>query len=160
VLSTENFTLITKLYALHMLDCRRAEFSKYATRKLQVQDDNDPEQQRRDRERVLELMLSKEQVVSLIYAKSAAAVTVGSPQKATGFGAAGSPGAMDGMVNGLLDLNFGATPSWVSTAGSAHDAETSSPLIGTAGVEGDNSASHRGEFFADKLPAIAPPARK
>jgi hypothetical protein len=125
-----------------------------------VDDDNDAEQQRRDRERILELMLSKEQVVALIYAKTqaAAAAAPGSPTKTTGFGTSSSPtaAAMEGVVNGLLDLNFSSNPSWTSGAGT-HDSESSSPHA--AGVDGDN-ASHRGEFFSDKLPPLVPPGRK
>lgn len=110
-------------------------------------------------------MLSKKQVVALIYAKSglgAVPAGLGSPQKTgttTGFGATGSPNAaMEGVVNGLLDMNFGASPSWVSGSGSTHEGETGSPHLVPGGDADTNS--HRGDFFADKLPAIAPPPRK
>ena len=163
---------------------RRADFSKYATKKLQVQDDNDPEQQRRDRERVLELMLSKEQVVSLIYAKSGVgAVPKGpsSPLKtATTLGGTGSPNstALDetAALTGILDLNFGlSNPSWTSGSAVQVDSENASPpplsyphpqahppQSQPQPLESElEGSSQRGDFASDKLPAIAPlPGRR
>jgi hypothetical protein len=135
---------------------RRADRTKYGARRAEVTDKFEIEQQeRRDRERVLELLLSKEQVVALIYAKSGATATNAvplSPTKtnaAVGYGMTGSPTAgMDGVVNGLLDLNFGSNPSWAS-GGS---------------VNGDNvqgeSDTAREESLMDKLPPLIPPSRK
>lgn len=139
---------------------RRAEVSKYANKKLVIHDDNDPEQLRRDRERVLELLLSKEQVVALIYAKNASHTAPSSPTKTTtasafGGGSAGSPSG-DGVVNGLLDLNFGGNQSWTCGGGSARG-------LGSAGsLQGDEGGSARGDdnSFGDKLPAINASARK
>lgn len=114
-------------------------------------DDNDPETQRRDRERVLELLLSKEQVVALIYAKSGVSASNAlpvplSPAKNTsGFGASSSPSAsMDGVVNGLLDLNFGGNPtsSWAS------------------GDNNNESDTAREDSQMEKLPPLVPPSRK
>lgn len=123
--------------------------TKYANKRLVIQDDNDPEQLRRDRERVLELLLSKEQVVSMIYARNAAQTGPSSPTKtttATAFGAsAGSPSGMEGVVNGLLDLNFASNQSW--TSGSATNLDAG----------GDDN---REDNYGDKLPAINAPSRK
>lgn len=126
--------------------------SKYANKKLVIHDENDPEQLRRDRERVLELLLSKEQVVAMIYAKTAVMTAPSSPTKTTAsaFGPSGSPSGMDGVVNGLLDLNFGSNnqPSW--TSGS------------TTGLDGNTQGGddNREDNYGDRLPAINPPGRK
>jgi len=127
---------------------RRAEYAKYATKKIVQPDDNDPETLRRDRERVLELLLSKEQVVALIYAKSGVTASNAlpmplSPTKTTaGFGVSGSPSAsMDGVVNGLLDLNFGGNASWASG-------------------ENNETDTAREDSQMEKLPPLVPPSRK
>jgi len=78
---------------------RLEAFSKYTNKKMKVIED-DADQQARDRERVLELLLSKEQVVNLIYSKSNA-VAKGHFTQAPGSPSSG----MEGMAVGLMDLD-------------------------------------------------------
>lgn len=96
---------------------------------------------------MLELLLSKEQVVALIYAKSGVTASNALPmplsptKTASGFGVSGSPSAsMDGVVKGLLDLNFSGNPSWTS--------------------DNNESDTAREESQMEKLPPLVPPSRK
>jgi len=115
-------------------DNRQRDLDKYTMKKLKLEEDDDPEQQAHDRERVLELLLSKEAVIHLIYQKSSAAGSgsmamsgkVQSFQKAPPSpGSAGEDGAGGNVGIGLTDLE-GSSP----TAGGEFDdsAPTSSKL--------------------------------
>ena len=97
-------------------------------------------------------------MVALIYAKSGLNASTAlpvpmSPTKAS-FGVSGSPNAnMDGVVNGLLDLNFGTNPTW--TGGTGDSASYSE--FGSNNNETDTAQE---ENQMEKLPPLVPPGRK
>lgn len=139
--------------------CRKADLLKYTTKKLSTLqcDDNDPEQQRRDRERVLELMLSKDQVVSLIYAKSAMTAVPNMPvspiktSSTAGYNTTSSPttaAGMEGVVNGLLDMNFSSTSVWNNN----NNSNNGSSGGGNEGVS--SGGEGKVENVPEKLPSI------
>lgn len=88
-------------------------------------------------------------------AASAALPVPMSPTKAS-FGVSGSPNAnMDGVVNGLLDLNFGTNPTW--TSGTAE----SNNLMNHSEIGNNNETdTAREENQMEKLPPLVPPGRK
>ena len=97
----------------------------------------------------------------MIYAKSGVTASNAlpvpmSPTKAS-FGVSGSPNAnMDGVVNGLLDLNFGTNPTW--TGGTAES--NTSASYSEFGNNNNETDTAREENQMEKLPPLVPPGRK